>query len=31
MKPAEAAIIGYHNFQFGVPSGQSATESIRDN
>jgi hypothetical protein len=30
MKPAKSAI-GYHNFQFLVPSGQSATESIRDN
>jgi hypothetical protein len=30
MKPAKSAI-GYHNFQFRVPSGQSATESIRDN
>ena len=30
MKPAKSAI-GYQNFQFWVPSGQSATESIRDN
>jgi len=30
MKPAKSAI-GYHNFPFWVPSGQSATESIRDN